>query len=100
DMFDDILDSTRSGILYLSETVSKLTFQKPDKMKEVIVASKVSGNDNGFSFNNAASVNFDFYENYVPFNINVVSPIADNAFNYYRYKLEGTFFYEDRIQIS
>ncbi len=100
DMFDDILDSTRSGILYLSETVSKITFQKPDKMKEVIVASKVSGNDNGFSFNNAASANFDFYENYVPFNVNVVSPIADNAFNYYRYKLEGTFFYEDKIQIS
>ena len=100
DVFDDILDSTRSGILYLSETVSKLTFQKPDKMKEVIVASKVSGNDNGFSFNNAASVNFDFYENYVPFSAEVVSPIADNAFNYYKYKLEGTFFYEDKIQIN
>ena len=63
DLFDEILDSTRSGIVYLSETVSKITFQKPDKMKEVIVASKVSGKDNGFSFNNAASVNFDFYEN-------------------------------------
>ena len=62
DFFDEILDSTRSGIIYLSETVSKITFQKPDKIKEVIVASKVSGKDNGFSFNNAASVNFDFYE--------------------------------------
>lgn len=91
DFFDEILDSTRSGIIYLSETVSKLTFQKPDKMKEVIVASKVSGRDNGFSFNNAASVNFDCYENYLPFEINVVSPIADNAFNYYKYKLEGSF---------
>ncbi|HEU0137347.1 MAG TPA: DUF5686 and carboxypeptidase regulatory-like domain-containing protein, partial [Flavobacterium sp.] len=100
DMFDDMLDSTRSGILYLSETVSRLTFQKPDKMKEVIVASKVSGNDNGFSFNNAASVNFDLYENYLPFAVNVVSPIADNAFNYYRYKLEGTFFDENNQQIS
>lgn len=100
DAFDDMLDSTRSGILYLSETVSKLTFQKPDKMKEVIVASKVSGEDNGFSFNNAASANFDFYENYIPFNADVVSPIANNAFNYYNYKLEGTFFYEDKIQIS
>ena len=87
DNFDEILDSTRSGILYLSETVSKITYKKPDKLKEVIVASKVSGNDNGFSFNNAASANFDFYENYLPFQINVVSPIADNAFNYYKYKL-------------
>lgn len=100
DFFDEILDSTRSGIIYLSETVSKITFQKPDKMKEVIVASKVSGKDNGFSFNNAASVNFDFYENYLPFEINVVSPIADNAFNYYKYKFEGTFFTENRQQIS
>ena len=100
DFFDEILDSTRSGIIYLSETVSKITFQKPDKMKEVIVASKVSGKDNGFSFNNAASVNFDFYENYLPFEINVVSPIADNAFNYYKYKFEGSFFTENRQQIN
>jgi len=100
DFFDEILDSTRSGIIYLSETVSHITFQKPDKMKEVIVASKVSGNDNGFSFNNAASVNFDCYENYLPFEINVVSPIADNAFNYYKYRFEGSFFTENRQQIN
>ncbi|WP_162127362.1 DUF5686 and carboxypeptidase regulatory-like domain-containing protein [Flavobacterium phycosphaerae] len=100
DFFDEILDSTRSGIIYLSETVSRITFQKPDKMKEVIVASKVSGKDNGFSFNNAASVNYDFYENYLPFEVNVVSPIADNAFNYYKYKFEGSFFTENRQQIN
>ena len=91
DFFDEMIDSTRSGILYLSETVSKITFQKPDKMKEVIVASKVSGNDNGFSFNNAADVNFDFYENYLDFDVKVISPIADNAFNYYKYKFDGSF---------
>jgi len=100
DLFDEVLDSTRSGIIYLSETVSKITFQKPDKMKEEIVASKVSGKDNGFSFNNAASVNFDCYDNYLPFEINVVSPIADNAFNYYNYKFEGSFFTENRQQIN
>lgn len=100
DMFDEVLDSTRSGILYLSETVSKIVYQKPDKLKETIVASKVSGNDNGFSFNNAASVNFDLYENYLPFEVNVVSPIANNAFSYYKYKLEGTFFDDNRQQIN
>jgi len=99
DFFDEVLDSTRSGILYLSETVSKIQYQKPDKLKETIIASKVSGNDNGFSFNNAASADFDFYENYLAFQVNVVSPIADNAFNYYNYKLEGTFF-EDKHQIN
>ena len=91
DFLDEMIDSTRSGILYLSETVSKITFQKPDKMKEVIVASKVSGNDNGFSFNNAAQANFDFYENYLDFDVKVISPIADNAFNYYKYKFDGSF---------
>ena len=100
DFFDEIIDSTRSGILYLSETVSKITFQKPDKMKEVIVASKLSGNDNGFSFNNAADVNFDFYENYLDFDVKVISPIADNAFNYYKYKFDGSFADENNKLIN
>jgi hypothetical protein len=100
DMFDEVLDSTRSGILYLSETVSKIAFQKPEKMKENIIASKVSGNDSGFSFNNAASANFDFYDNYLEFDVNIVSPIADNAFKYYKYKLEGSFYNENNQQIN
>lgn len=100
DFFDEVIDSTRSGILYLSETVSKVTFQKPDKLKEVIVASKVSGKDNGFSFNNASDANFDFYDNYLEFDANIISPIADNAFNYYKYKFEGSFFTENRQQIN
>ncbi len=105
DFFDEMIDSTRSGILYLSETVSKITFQKPDKMKETIIASKVSGNDNGYSFNNAAMVNYDFYENYLDFNVKVVSPIADNAFNYYKYKFDGSFVDEnnkiiDKIKVT
>lgn len=99
DAFDEVLDSTRSGILYLSETISKVYYQKPDKLKETIVASKVSGNDSGFSFNNAASADFDFYDNYIAFQTNVISPIAANAFQYYRYKLEGTFF-ENNHQIN
>lgn len=100
DFFDDVIDSTRSGILYLSETVSKITFQKPDQLKEVIIASKVSGNDNGFSFNNAAQANFDFYENYLDFDVKVITPIADNAFNYYKYKFEGSFTDENNKLIN
>lgn len=100
DFFDDIIDSTRSGILYLSETVSKITYQKPDKLKETIIASKVSGNDNGFSFNNAAQANFDFYENYLDFDVKVITPISDNAFNYYKYKLEGVFSDENNKVIN
>ena len=70
------LDSTRSGIIYQSETVSKIKFEKPDNLKEEIIASKVAGDDNGFSYNTALNTNYDFYENYVDFGINMVSPIA------------------------
>ena len=89
---DGVLDSTRSGILYLSETVSKLNYEKPDKLSEKIIASKVSGDSNGFSFNNASDVDFNFYNNTINLNSDIVSPIADYAFNYYTYKLEGVFY--------
>jgi len=90
--FDGALDSTRTGIIYLSETISKISYQKPDKFKERILASKVSGNDNGFSFNSAQESNFSFYENTIDLNTAIVSPIANNAFGYYRYKLAGVFY--------
>ena len=87
------LDSTRSGIIYLSETVSEIKFQKnPKKFKEKIIASKVSGRDNGISFNRAEDANINFYENSVEFGNDLVSPISTNAFSYYRYKLVGTFY--------
>ena len=88
------LDSTRTGIIYLSETVSEITFQKkPRNFKEKIIASKVSGSDNGISFNRAEEANFDFYGNSVfVAESNLVSPIADGAFGYYRYKLAGSFY--------
>ena len=86
------LDSTRTGVIYLSETVSKLEFLRPDKLKEKIIASKVSGDDSGFSFNNAIDVDFNFYENRILLGNNIISPIAENAFAYYRFKLEGVFY--------
>ena len=95
---DGNLDSTRSGIIYQSETVSKIKFEKPANLKEEIIASKVAGDDNGFSYNTALNTNYDFYENYVDFGINMISPIADNTFNYYKFKLESTF-YDDKNQL-
>lgn len=89
--FSGTLDSTRSGVLYLSETVSKIKFKRPYNINEVIIASKVSGEDSGFSYNNANAAEFDFYENYLPFETSVISPIADNAFSYYNYELENSF---------
>ena len=87
------LDSTRSGIVYLSETFSEIEFQKkPKNFKEKIIASKVSGRDNGISFNRAEEANINFYDNSVEFGNYLVSPISTNAFSYYKYKLVGTFY--------
>jgi hypothetical protein len=86
------LDSTRSGVIYLSETVSKISFKQPDLFKEQILASKVSGNNSGFSFNQATEVDFNFYKNTIDLESKVISPIATYAFNYYTYKLIGTFY--------
>lgn len=94
------LDEKGSGILYLSETVSHVKYQKPGKINERVIASKVSGDDSGFSYNNADAAEFDFYENYLPFEVNVVSPIADNAFSYYKYQLESTFFTNEKQLIN
>ncbi len=97
---DGALDSTGSGIIYLSETVSKITYEKPNNLKEKIIASKISGNNNGFSYNTAQGTRFDFYDNVVELGTNMISPIADNAFNYYKYTLEGTFYDEHNQLIN
>lgn len=93
------LDSTGTGILYLSETISKVSLEKPNKFKENIIASKVSGNNRGYSYNTAALSNYDFYDNTLDFDVKLISPIADNAFNYYKYKLESTFYDDNNQQI-
>jgi hypothetical protein len=94
------LDSTRSGIVYLSETVSKIAFEAPDNFKENIIASKISGNDNGFSFNSAQDFKNSFYKNTIEVNVDLVSPIADYAFDYYRYKLKGVFYEENGFAVN
>lgn len=94
------VDSTGTGIIYLSETVSKIIFEKPNNLKERIIASKISGNDKGFSYNTARASIYDFYDTTLNFNSKMISPIADNAFNYYKFKLEGTFQDENNQMIN
>ncbi|RKR80054.1 carboxypeptidase-like protein [Mucilaginibacter gracilis] len=88
------LDSNRRGIVYLSESQSKVTFMKPDNIHEEMISSKVSGRNNAFSFNRASDMRVNFYANFEEWegisNRPFVSPIADNAMLYYRYKLLGT----------
>lgn len=95
--FEGALDSTRTGIIYLSESISEIAYQRPDDFRERIIASKVSGNDNGFSFNSAMDANFSFYENTIDLNAAIVSPIAGSALSYYKYKLDGIFYEDSKL---
>lgn len=99
----NIIDSLGKGVLYLSESFTKYSRKLPNDFKEEIISSKVSGNSKGFSFNSPQSMEMNLYEN----NISIdglsdrgfISPISNNALNYYKYKYEGTF-YEDGIEIN
>lgn len=85
-----ILDTNRTGVIYLSESVSKLYVQgKPPRTKEVMVSSKVSGNTNGYSVNRATLTEFNLYEERLSLDRDILSPLADNAFSYYNFRLLG-----------
>ncbi len=89
DMGGNIDTLSRSGIVYLSETISKL-YVKGSQKKEELISAKVSGNDNGFGFNRATLFDFSFYDNNIEIARPILSPIHNNAFQYYKFKLAGT----------
>jgi len=96
------LDSSGQGIIYLSESVAKIHTKQPDKFKMEVLSSRVSGSG-GFGFTFPTFISF--YNN----NVKVftdklnprgfVSPIADGALNFYKYKFLGSF-YEDGKEIN
>ena len=90
----EMVDST-TGIFYLSESVSKLSVQQPDQVREEMISSKVSGNAKTYSFNQASDLMLSFYENLIDFEgiapRGLVSPISSNAMLFYNYRLEGSF---------
>lgn len=86
---------TATKVFYLSESVSRFAFKKPDKQKEEMISSKVSGNSRTYSFNQASDLMFSFYDNLIQINAlvprGIVSPISGSAMLYYDYKLAGAF---------
>ncbi len=93
------VDSAGKGIIFLSESLTKVAFKKPDRTKLEVLSGRESGS-NGYGFNFPTFINF--YSN----NVNVftsqlnprgfVSPIADGAFNFYRYIYLGSFWEEGK----
>jgi hypothetical protein len=94
-------DTTKNRIIYLSETISTYSLQKPDKRKVEVHSSRVSGNSDSYGL--AAPQFYSLYDNNIRIGNNLnprgfISPISDNALSFYKYKYEGAFF-EDGRQI-
>ncbi len=95
------LDSSGKGIIYLSESVAKVHTQLPDKFKMEVLSSRVSGSGGfGFTFPTFISLYSSnvkiFTEKFNPRGF--VSPIADGAIGFYKFKYLGSFF-EDGKEI-
>ena len=100
------IDSAGKGILFLSESLTKVAYKRPDKIKFEVVSSRASGGGFGLSF----PFFVNFYTNNVALfsgNINprgFISPLADGAFHYYQFKFEGSFMENgkliDRIRVT
>jgi len=95
-------DTSGNKIIFLSETLARYAFSQPDKQKIDVLSTRVSGQSNGFGFSNPQVISF--YENNVQLTRTInprgfISPIADNALQFYTYKYRGAFF-EDGKQIN
>lgn len=88
------VDSTGKGILYQSELLSKYNFKQPDQIKEEVIASKTAGQNTSFSYNKAADLSVNFYDDI--FNVpglsshGFISPLGKKAPDYYTYNLVGS----------
>lgn len=93
DKADMGVDSTGKGMVFLSESITKISARQPDKIKLEVISSRKSGGGFGLSFPAIIS----FYDNNVTAVITqmgprgYISPIAENALAFYKYQLEGTF---------
>lgn len=95
-------DTSKKKMIYLSETVARYSVQKPNRTKIEVLSTKVSGQSDGFGFSAPQIVSF--YENNIEMGRGLnprgfVSPIANGALGFYRYKYEGSFF-EDGKEIN
>lgn len=93
---DDMgLDSTGKGIIYLSESIADINVKRPDKFKMEVKSSRVSGSSGfGFSFPTFISM---YESNVTVFSSQLnprgfVSPIADGAIGFYKFKFLGSYF--------
>ncbi|MFL5810459.1 MAG: DUF5686 family protein, partial [Flavisolibacter sp.] len=98
------IDSAGKGILFLSESLTKVSYTRPGKYKFDVLSSRQSGGGYGLSL--------PFFINFYDNNVSVsnanprgfISPVSENAFHYYKFHYEGNFFEGrrmiDRIRVT
>ena len=89
------IDSNGKGVIYLVEEVADYYSRLPNDEKTIIHSVKESGDPNGLGFAQLPPV-ITFYENKIDLGTDLtprglVSPIADGAMGFYKYKLRGQF---------
>lgn len=95
-------DTSKKKMIFLSETVAKYAVDGKNNSKIDVVSTRVSGSKNGFGL--ATPQIISFYSNIINVGQGLnprgfISPIADNAMRFYKYKFMGTFF-ENGKEIS
>jgi Family of unknown function (DUF5686)/CarboxypepD_reg-like domain len=95
-------DTSQRKMIYLSESVTRLSVDSSGKSKVEVISTKVSGRIDGFGFNMPQQINL--YNNNIQLGEGLnprgfISPLSGGALSYYRYRFEGTFF-ENGIEIN
>jgi hypothetical protein len=83
--------------LFLTESVSKKEYLKPDKTNEKVLASRVSGfKDPSLVFMASQFQSFSFYDEFIQIgDYNYLNPVSKNSSKRYLFQLEDTLFTEN-----
>lgn len=79
-------DGVKENEAFVLETVSKIDFELPDKLKQQVLAMRSSGKDNNTSPMGMITNNLYEADKY-----GVVSPVGKSALKAYRFRLDGVF---------
>ncbi|MHA7131140.1 DUF5686 family protein [Algoriphagus namhaensis] len=83
-------DGLKLNEAYTSESVSRITFTQPDKVEEKVISIRTNGDNQTTS--PAPYIETSFYQEKIN---DIISPLSRAAFQYYRFRYEGSFFDQD-----
>ncbi len=79
---------------YTSESVSRITFTQPNKVEEKVISIRTNGDNQSTS--PAPYIQTTFYQEKIN---EIISPLSRQAFQYYKFNYEGSFF-DQNVMVS